>query len=445
MTAINFYLSDKNASKATSIVVKFNLRINQCSKPYKFSTHESVRPHEWDAKKQKPKTNLVLNKNGLLRIKNKLEAIEGFLTDYLPSTVQNGIFPTTATIKANLHDALNPQPKEEQTFVSIFKMFINDRKGLTKERTIIKYNGLLNHLMLYRLKRHDPSYPIPSKVSRHIIEQSYRNLPLSEKLSIDSIDLKFYDSYKAHMIGLGMLNDSIGKNFSTLKTFMEWASLRGYHKTNWYKHPKFKADKKAKNDNYVLTETQLQDFLIHDFGEDVILNRVKDLFCFMCFTGQRWEDYEKFTPEEVEDDVWVLYISKTKEESPNYIPMFGYLRPAKDILLKYGNDLPKELDGSSFKHHRFNTLIKVAAKSSGLFEDFYKKVRYSGTSAIISDTPQHEIISQYSARRTFCTIMVRKLPLPQVQMMTGHKKLPTLQKYVNEDKYSLVDAIRKTA
>lgn len=444
MARINFYLSNKNASKVTCLVVKFNLRINQHSKSYKFSTNESISPTDWDAKKQRPKTNIIINKNGLLRLRNRLEAIESFLIDYLPNTLKQGIFPSVETVKAKMSESLNPKPKEEQTFVSVFKRFMQDQSGLTKSGTVKKYIALLNHLMIYRIKAHNPSHSFTGKLSRSVIEQQYSKLPLSMQLNLDSIDLQFYDSYKSYMIKLRMLNDSIGKNFSTLKTFMEWARLREYHYTDWYKHPKFKAEKKAKNDNYVLTEPKLLDFLAYDFGEDIILTRIKDLFCFMCFTGQRWEDYEKFRPEDVKEGVWTLYISKTKEESPNYIPMLGFMQPAGDILMKYNNELPKELDGTSFKHQRFNILIKIAAESSGLFTENYMKVRYSGMNQVITNSPEHGMISQYTARRTFSTIMVRKLPLPQVQKMTGHKKLQTLQKYVNEDKESLIYAVGKT-
>ena len=97
------------------------------------------------------------------------------------------------------------------------------------------------------------------------------------------------------------------------------------------------------------------------------------------------------------------------------------------ILFRFGND--------------YGIHLKAKINKSDTLDFLFD----TGANAIVSRTQQHEIVSQYSARRTFSTIMVRKLPLPQVQKMTGHKKLQTLQKYVNEDKNSLVEALRKTA
>jgi len=435
MRRINYYLRDPHAKAKTAILCKFSYGVNGYRKTAKFSMRESIAPNNWDFKRQRPKVQVVLDKLELNRIKRKLNRSEDIIENFLSKCMTDGELPMPGEVKAHLETSLAPQgvPLNTSGFMPAFDEFIAESRGLRSPRTTQKYQGLQRHLMVYCLSEFDSSAKFSRKDAMGEVRKRYDKLPENRKISFNGINLDFYTAYKKFMLAEQKLDDTIGKHFSTLKTFMEWARIKGYHNTSWYKHPNFKATKKLKNENYVLSELQLEGLREYDFDDDVVIARVRDLFVFMCYTGQRWQDYENFRPGHVKGQVWEIYVSKTKAEEGIKIPMVGYLSPAKQILEKYGGNLPSELDGKPFSSQRFNKLIKEAARVTGYFGEEYRKVRYSGVHKTEVAAPQYNFITQYSARRTFCTILGRKLPLSQLQMLTGHKQIQTLMKYINDD------------
>src|SRR5690606_40798303 len=64
--------------------------------------------------------------------------------------------------------------------------------------------------------------------------------------------------------------------------------------------------KKAHNEIVVLTETELTRIYELDLGGRPTLERVRDLFCFACFTGQRFSDILRFSAADFKDNKWTF-------------------------------------------------------------------------------------------------------------------------------------------
>ncbi|MBN2220615.1 MAG: integrase catalytic domain-containing protein [Vallitaleaceae bacterium] len=188
-----------------------------------------------------------------------------------------------------------------------------------------------------------------------------------------------------------------------------------------------------KNEIVTLSEEELMRFYKKDLSNNPRLERVRDLFCFATFTGQRWSDIENFRKDDVKDGWWVFESYKTKKITK--MPLKGFIAPALDILRKYDYELPK------ISSQKFNDYIKEAGSLAEINETVTIK-RLSGNQRIKIKRPKHEFMSSHMARRSCVTILLQRgMPPTTVMKLTGHTDLKTLMKYENTGDDALVKAL----
>ncbi len=312
-------------------------------------------------------------------------------------------------------------PKPDQNgFYAVFDEFMETQSQIYSVLTIKKYKTLKKKLLQFE------------KGKRY-------------KITFESIDLIFYDKFKKFMLSEknartseveGLLNDTISKYISALKTFMQWSLDRGYHTNTAFQHRQFSAKKRVKNEIVTLSEEELMRLYHLDLSHIPRLERVRDLFCFATFTGQRWSDIELFKKEDVKEDVWRFVSYKTKKMM--MVPFKGFLQPAKDILLKYDYELPR------ISQQQFNKYIKEVGKLAGIVEPTVIQ-RFSGDKRIEIRKPKYAFMSSHMARRTCVTILLQKgVPPTTIMKLTGHTSLKTLMKYENTGEKALINALINT-
>ena len=431
---INFFLRDKKAKQKTAIYAKVTWGPHGRTEKLKLSLGSSIEPSNWDAKKQRPKSTIVSRKSEYINLKNKIDRVEGEILELISSYEKGAKRLNPGDLRDFWKKSVNGDQGTvlEKDYMDHFDDFILDKHGIVGSRTIQKYRGLRNHLMLYCLYQSDKQASLSIRNDGDQVVSMYYNLDEKYRLTYEDIDLTFYSNYKKFMIGEGKLDDTIGKNIAVLKVFMKWAEIKGYHNNDWYSRKEFKSHRTKKNENFVLSEEQLQQLFEYEFSS-ARLNKIKDLFCFMAFTGQRWNEYENFNPDQVKDGGWYVFREKTKDRKATKIPFVGYIEPANLILQRYGGDLPRSESGKFYSAPVFNLYIKEVFKKSGLFGNNFNKVRYSGSKLVKTTNPAYEVVTQYTARRTFCTILSRKIPIPSLMLLSGHTEYSTLLKYVNQD------------
>jgi integrase len=225
---------------------------------------------------------------------------------------------------------------------------------------------------------------------------------------------------------MGLLNDTVAKYVENLKNFMKWSLERSYHKNREFQRSDFSSRRKQRVQIVTLTFDELKKFFDYDFSNDIRLERVRDLFCFACFTGQRWDDVINFDKEDIKGDSWEFTARKPPKKKV-IVPFLGYVSPALDILKKYNLEL-------------FDEYIKEAAEVAELNRLVSLK-RERGREEVIDTKPLHRFITMHTGRRTCVSLLlnVEKMPIPQVMDLTQHSDFKTLRKYINEDP----DALRK--
>ncbi len=446
----NFKLKEPNASYPTLIYLKSYFNYQR----FTYSTGRKIHPQYWHEGSQRPITKRLdlikkeIKTNPGIDLQNELSVIESLIKQ---GTHENPTFLTemqNITTELNryedefisLHEYLNrqkevvtpnklkdlldevfnkqkPAENSENGFYDKFEEFIQSRMKTNSILTIKKFNTLRTRLLEFEKKKR-------------------------YKISFENIDLVFYDKFRDFLLTQknnrteeveGLLNDTISKYFSALKTFMQWSMDRNYHANNYFQHKQFSAKKKAKNEIVTLTEEELFNIYYLDLSDNSKLERVRDLFCFATFTGQRWSDIEMFRKEDIKGDSWEFISHKTKKLI--IVPFKGFLAPAHDILIKYDYQLPH------ISQQKFNDYIKEVGEKAGIDEPVEIK-RFSGKELIRIKKPKFAYISSHMARRTCITILLEKgIPPTTVMKLSGHSDLKTLMKYENTSKDALAEAL----
>lgn len=287
-------------------------------------------------------------------------------------------------------------------FFEVFTEFTETYKSTKAERTFKKHNTALNFFREF---------------------ESYTKY----ELRFDSINLEFFDRLQKYAFIERVSNKktACSDNYfaslvASLKTFLAWAYDRGYNRFEIYK--KFKAPERDIDIIY-LTFEELMKLNDHTFDNDR-LSRIRDIYCFGCFTGLRYSDLKALNASHIQGAVITKTIIKTKEKLKIYLNDF-----ALDILKKYENTpyypLPK------ISEPKFNKLIKDCCKEAGI-DKLETVTKYSGGKATVITVPKHELITSHTARKTFTTLSVEdNVNLKVLKSMTGHKKDANFNKYID--------------
>ena len=175
-----------------------------------------------------------------------------------------------------------------------------------------------------------------------------------------------------------------------------------------------------------LVQKELDLLINYDFLENIRLDRVRDLFTFACFTGLRISDVINLTKANVKNGFIYLNIIKSSQNSG--IPLTKH---ALAILEKYNYKLPK------ISGQKINDYLKEIGKLIGIDEE-EQVVTFKAGKRLETFVPRYELLSSHVGRRTFITLSIMKgIPTPVIQSITGHQDLKSFQKYIqlnNNDK-----------
>lgn len=399
----------------------------------KIKTPHMMFPKDWDFKKQLKKETLA----GAPEFNERLLEYRAEMLDKYYDTLKKNPdlpFKRIAEIVIELANTKGKPKPDNKDFYEIFDLFKTSMEGEVAPGTIKKFHTLKLSLQEFG-----------------VVNPKYANLQFS------MIDFNFLDAYKKYLrnqkprgrqktrpeeLQFGLLNDTIGKYIETLKTFCKWAQERNFNKYSTYAQFSNveKANlkrKKQKADIVTLSLPELIQFYKHDFSKQPSLDRVRDLFCFGAFTGQRWSDIERLDKLEIHGDIWSFTAYKTKKETD--VDLTGYAAPALDILKKYDYQLPK------ISLTKFNLFIKNAAEAAGINAPT-KIMRYVGAKEIPISKPKYKFIGSHTARKTCVSILLNyyNINVTHVLEITGHSDLKTLQKYIDRSREARRDAMSKT-
>jgi len=224
-----------------------------------------------------------------------------------------------------------------------------------------------------------------------------------------------------------MRNSSIGKQLGFIKWFLRWATAKGYNTNNAYLlyKPKLKT-----SDKKVIFLTWEELMVVYNFkipeGKNY-LERVRDVFCFCCFTSLRYSDVYNLKKNDIIGGI--IYITTVKTSDTLSIELNKF---SKSILDKYGEiPFPENKALPVISNQKMNDYIKELGELCGINEQI-SVTHYSGNKRTDEVFSKYDLLGTHSGRRTFiCNALALGIPANVVMKWTGHSNYQAMKPYID--------------
>lgn len=384
----------------------------------KYRTNYKILPKSWDFEKERLKPSA----SGALEFNVELNNLVNCCTREAMRKKETNQFLSKEDYKQIVQDCIDRDNavNSEISISHLKTQFLSYKSNFVKEGTLKEYRTVFKGLEDF--EKHKGTKLILREMDGKFLDQF--EVFLSRKKNTNDGDKE------------GLLNDTIHKYISTLKVFLKWCNDNDYlvH-PDVFKTQKTNFKKKAYNEIIALSESEIQKLMNHDLSDRPSLERVRDLFCLLCYTGQRFEDLINFDPKDIKNNAWDFISVKVKKRV--IVPFEGYIAPAKDILERIGYSVPK------ISNQKFNEYIKTVGKLAGM-DEIIKITRYSGKQKLVIEKRKYDFLSSHVGRRSMVTnLLSRNVPITLVQKLTAHSDIRTLMKYESANTDSLIDALNK--
>jgi len=207
--------------------------------------------------------------------------------------------------------------------------------------------------------------------------------------------------------------NSVGKHIKILKVLLSEAKNNDADTSKFYVYTE-------DVDNVYLNEAELRQLKEQDFAAVPHLDRVRDWFLLLAWTGSRFSDLEKIEKANIRNGM-ITYRQKKTNTSVT-IPLHPVVN---EILKKYNFQMPEIIS-----NQRFNEYVKEVCKVAKIdsLESFTRTV---GGKLVNETMPKYELTSSHTCRRSFCTNMyLRGLDTLMIRSISGHKTEKSFLKYI---------------
>jgi integrase len=393
---INYYLDRPRSTGETAIYLF--LRIGK--QTIKLKTGQYINPNFWSPKADKSGHHVNRKYTGCVEFNAWLDTLKGNVHKRYNELTTDGQSVSLQDLRDAVLAIIERRAPQESAggFLEHFQAYIDAKATERAAGTISSNKITLSHLKEF------------SRVTGY-------------KLTFESINLTFFDKFRNYLVrdkeGTKHTDNTLWKSFATVKAFMSWALDRDLHASLTFK--KFKVSQKDA-DTVSLTEKELMTLYEADLPLGSKLDRVRDVFCFGCFTGQRYSDIANLKRSDIKGDRWHLRTLKT--DKSNQVPLNGF---ALAILDKY-QEMEKPLPVMS--NQKTNDYLKDLCELLEI-KDPVTQTRRRGSERLANTQPKYKFIASHTARRTFITLSLEKGMRPEVVMrISGHSNYATFKKYI---------------
>lgn len=170
-----------------------------------------------------------------------------------------------------------------------------------------------------------------------------------------------------------------------------------------------------------LTREELHQLEVLDI-QDPELDRTRDYFLFLCYTGLRFGDFAKLNRTYVDTETNELVLLTNKTQKPCRIYLFD---KAKEIGEKYNYHF------APVYNQVLNRQIKQLCREYDLFQeeitiDYMAKTRETETKK------KRDLIGCHTGRRTYISMLVELgMDIYDIMSATGHTTIQMVQKYID--------------
>jgi integrase len=171
-----------------------------------------------------------------------------------------------------------------------------------------------------------------------------------------------------------------------------------------------------------------------DFSKTPYLDRVRDWFLLLAWTGSRFSDLEKVAKTDIKNGYITFRQQKTNTKVT--IPLHHV---ALEILEKNNFNLPEPIT-----NQRFNEYIKEACKHAEI-NSMETMTRTVGGKLVTEKFEKWEKVSSHTGRRSFCTNMYKRHDLSSLTIMavSGHKTETSFLKYIKVKQHEHAEMMKE--
>lgn len=220
-------------------------------------------------------------------------------------------------------------------------------------------------------------------------------------------------------------NTTSAKYIRILKQFLRWAEKKGYTNNAAYREysPKLKGSQFELNKVIYLTWEELMHIYSLKIDKNY-LSRVRDVFCFCCFTGLRYSDVYRLNKTDIRNNK--IEIVTQKDTEAITIELNEY---SKSIINKYKSwNSPKLLP--VIANQKYNEYLKELGKLAKLEEEI-TEVWFKGGTRKEAIFKKWEKLTSHVARKTFAVNAISLGISQQVVMRwMGHSSAKTMKPYI---------------
>jgi site-specific recombinase XerD len=375
MLKINFYQikSKKNALGKAPIY----LRINGVGNEINLSMNILEDPKYWDENKFRFKTThpQAHHFNSIIQQKEK------DFWEYVTRMKLANKTITNASIKRFLKGDVNST--ESPKLLDAFQYFIDSNKGQYNKDTITHY-----------------------KAEKGILEAFIRKQYKQNNINLEDVNYEFLTSYSSYLsTSRSNKTNTIAKHIKRIRAVINMSLKLEWIDSDPTRKYKIKL---APTTRITLTIQEVDKIMALDFDENQRLGIVRDLFCFMVYTGLSYSDLKNLAPENIDSEKKLIRISRQKSNEDCIISI---LPNAKMLIEKYENNPASKYKGKSFpvpSNQKMNKALKEIVEKAGI----------------------NKTLTCHIGRHTFACIAVNnKVPMETISRALGHSSIKTTQIY----------------
>ncbi len=425
MATIKAFIRTSTNDKDKLVNVRF--RLTDGRKIQLFHKSEiKVRPNDFDKKKEKIKAKVTYDPKERKKfddsINDRKKKIE---TLYLDATDKTAL--TSKWLDDEIDKLLHPEkyinsdnaptPETLLTYIAQFIKSAPNRKDKKTGRNLVynniqQYKATEKHLKEFARFERKADYKF-SEINHDFYTKfvDYLQNPIQAK------DEKNKDIFNEDgtpvLVKQAFTQNSVGKHIRVLKTMLNESTQNDADISKFYV---FTEDV----DNIYLDEAELQQLKDYNFSSVPHLDRVRDWFLLLAWTGSRFSDLEKISKADIKDGF--ISFRQQKTNTKVVIPMHPVVL---EILEKYNYNLPEAIS-----NQRFNEYVKEACCYAGI-KSVETTTRTIGGKLVTEKFEKWESVSSHTGRRSFCTNMYKRgLPTLMIMSISGHKSEKSFLKYI---------------
>lgn len=419
-----------STKKSSDVNVRFRLRDGRTMQLF-YKSEITVKPSDWDSSTQAIKAKVLFDNQKRAEFNKSINERKALVIElYNAQPIKDTL--TSEWLEDAIDRKLNPikykseEPEEEQSlkvieFVDNFVSTAHLRKDKQTGRflspnTKKQYVTTAKHLKEFAAinkKKDFEFFEIDQKFYTNFVEYLQREIQ-----AVDENGQPVFNEDKTPKLSKqNFSQNSVGKYIRALKVMLNEATRSGINtQTAYNEFHVFNEDV----DNVYLDEKELLILKNADLKKTPHLERVRDWFLLLAWTGCRFSDLEKISRTDIKDGFITFRQQKTNTKVT--IPLHPVVL---EILEKYNFEMP-----NSITNQKFNDYIKDAAKVAEIESEEVITKTIGGVLKSIT-MPKYDLITSHTGRRSFCTNMYKRgLPTLMIMSISGHKTEKSFLKYI---------------